>query len=68
VLALLLLVDISLALLSRLQAQLQLLTVAFPVKMLAGIGFFAATLWVMPAVADSAIRRTLESAARLLGG
>lgn len=66
VLALLLLVDLSLALLSRIQAQLQLLTLAFPAKMLAGIGFFAATLWVTPAVAESSFRRVVEALTRLL--
>lgn len=67
VVALLLLVDIALALLARMQTQLQLLTVAFPAKMLAGIWFFALTLWVMPAVAESMVKRALEAAAKALG-
>jgi flagellar biosynthesis protein FliR len=67
VLALLLLVDIALALLSRMQAQLQLISVAFPAKMLAGIGFFALTLWVTPAVMESVFHRVLETATRLVG-
>ncbi len=67
VLALLLLVDIALALLGRMQAQLQLLTVAFPAKMLAALGFFALTLWVMPTVAESAFRKSMEAATRILG-
>ncbi len=66
VLALLLLVDISLALLGRMQAQLQLLTVAFPAKMLIAIGFFGATIWVMPSLAESSFRKAIESATRLM--
>lgn len=41
IVSLLLLVDIALALLGRLQAQLQLLTLAFPVKMLAALAVLA---------------------------
>jgi len=67
VLALLLLVDIALALLSRMQAQLQLVSVSFPAKMLAGIGFFGLTLWVTPAVMESAFHRVLEAATHLVG-
>ena len=43
--ALLVLVDIALALLGRLHAQLQLLTLSFPVKMLAALAMLA---WVAP--------------------
>ena len=64
--ALLLLVDVALALLSRIQAQLQLISMAFPAKMLAGIGFFAFTLWAAPAVAEAAFRRALEAATSLV--
>lgn len=67
VLALLLLVDIALALLSRMQAQLQLITVAFPAKMLAAVGFFALTVWVSPPVMESVFRRAMEAAARMTG-
>src|SRR5260370_29915701 len=41
VVALLLLIDVALALLSRMQQQLQLLAVAFPVKMLAALVLLA---------------------------
>jgi flagellar biosynthetic protein FliR len=64
--ALLLLVDVALALLSRIQAQLQLISMAFPAKMLAGIGFFAFTLWAAPAVAETAFRKALAAAAALV--
>lgn len=67
VVALLLLVDVALALVGRMQAQLQLLIVAFPAKMLAGIWFFATMLWVTPSVADSMLKRALETAARVIG-
>ena len=48
VVAILLLVDISLALLGRVNAQLQLLTIAFPVKMLVGLAIFGWLLLLMP--------------------
>lgn len=46
--ALLLMTDIALALLSRVQAQLQLLSLAFPLKMSAAV---LAVAWLMPAMA-----------------
>ena len=48
--ALLLLVDLALALLGRLNAQLQLLTLAFPVKMMAAIGLLATLAVLFPRV------------------
>jgi len=48
VVAVLLMVDVSLALLGRVNAQLQLLTIAFPVKMLVGLAIFAWLLLLMP--------------------
>jgi len=48
VIALLLLVDVALSLLSRIHAQLQLLMMAFPVKMLAALAMMAATLAAYP--------------------
>ena len=67
VVALLLLVDIALALLSRIQAQLQLMTLAYPAKMLAAIGFFAATLWVLPSVAQTTFRHSVEAMLHVVG-
>ena len=49
-LALLLLVDLALALLGRLNAQLQLLTLAFPVKMMAAMGLLATMAVLFPRV------------------
>ena len=48
VVAVLLLVDISLALLGRVNAQLQLLTIAFPVKMLVGLSIVGWLMLLMP--------------------
>ena len=48
VVALLVMVDLSLALLGRLSAQLQLLSLAFPVKMLVGLAMLAASAVVWP--------------------
>jgi len=50
VLALLMLVDLALALLGRLNQQLQLLMLAFPVKMMAAIGLLAAMAVLFPHV------------------
>ena len=66
VVALLLLVDVALALLARMQSQLQLLTVAFPAKMAAGLWFLAMTLWVMPSVAEGMVKRAIDSAVQVL--
>ena len=49
-LALLLIVDISLALLARLNSQLQLITLAFPIKMLLSLGLLA---WLIAGVSES---------------
>jgi len=46
--AVLLLVDISLALLGRVNAQLQLLTIAFPVKMMVGLAIVSWLMLLMP--------------------
>ena len=67
VLALLLLLDIAFAVLGRLQNQLQLLSLAFTVKMLAGIAFLAAVLSFFPAVFAKAGAATFGTLARLLG-
>ena len=53
VVAVLLLVDLSLALLGRVNAQLQLLTIAFPVKMLVGLAVFGWLLLLMPVLLRS---------------
>jgi flagellar biosynthetic protein FliR len=64
---LLLLIDLSLALLGRMQQQLQLLSLAFPVKMLAALGILAALSPLLPRLFAAAAQRTLAALWRLLG-
>lgn len=61
VVALLLLIDVALALLSRMQQQLQLLSVAFPIKMLATLALLAALAPVIPRIFSAAAARTLAA-------
>jgi flagellar biosynthetic protein FliR len=68
VVALLVVVDIALALLGRLHAQLQLLMLAFPVKMLAGLALLAAIAVVFLPVYRAAAARTVESLLGLMAG
>lgn len=58
--ALLLLTDLTLALLSRLNNQLQLLSLAFPVKMLGTLALFAALAGVVPGVYRQGGERAME--------
>jgi flagellar biosynthesis protein FliR len=60
VIALLVMVDVALALLGRVNAQLQLLSLAFPVKMLLGL---LALVWILPVYS----RLLSESAGKCLG-
>ncbi|MGC4055669.1 MAG: flagellar biosynthetic protein FliR [Paludibaculum sp.] len=55
--ALLLLADVTLALLGRIQAQLQLLTLAFPVKMLGSLAALAALVSLAPLLFQSGLDR-----------
>ncbi len=64
VLALLVMVDLSLALVGRLNAQLQLLTIAFPAKMLASLALVAALASMLPALYGQAAG---QAVATLLG-
>ena len=66
VLALLAVVDIALALLGRVHAQLQLLTLAFPVKMLAGLALLAMVSVMMLPLFRSGAERTLATLGGLL--
>ncbi len=72
VVALLALIDISLALLGRIHQQLQLLTLAFPIKMLAALAFlatiFALFLPVYRAAAERTVGRPVPAAVRSDGG
>lgn len=66
VVALLLLVDITLALTGRIQAQLQLLSLAFPVKMLAAVALLASLAAVFPILFSQSAGRTLEAVGKLV--
>ncbi len=67
VVALLVLVDTALALLGRINAQLQLMLLAFPVKMLATMLMLAALAALTPAVYQKAAERTLRALAAVAG-
>jgi flagellar biosynthetic protein FliR len=66
VVVLLALVDVALALLGRIHQQLQLLTLAFPIKMLATLAFLAAILVLFLPVYRAAAERTFTVLYRLL--
>ncbi len=68
VVALLLLVDLSLALLSRINAQLQLLSIAFPAKMLIGLAMLVTLAVTMPALYQQAAGRTVTALGALAKG
>jgi flagellar biosynthetic protein FliR len=65
-LALLLIVDISLALLARLNSQLQLITLAFPIKMLVSLGLLAWLLLVFPQIFSQAAAPLMRLVRQLL--
>lgn len=67
VVAFLMLLDISLAVLGKINAQLQLLSLSFSVKMLAGLVLLAAALPAFPPVLSAAAERSFQILARLLG-
>ncbi len=64
VVALLFLVDLSLALLSRIHAQLQLMTLAFPAKMLVTLAMFAMLAGALPVLFRQQAERTVAAWAR----
>ena len=61
VIALLLLLDVALALLGRMQQQLHLLSLAFPVKMIAALGVLIAIAPLMPKLFSGAAMRTMNA-------
>jgi flagellar biosynthetic protein FliR len=65
VVALLLLIDVALALLGRMQQQLQLLSLAFPVKMLAAVGLLAALAPVSARMFETSSTHMLEALVRM---
>jgi flagellar biosynthetic protein FliR len=67
VVAVLALVDVALALLGRLNAQLQLVTLTFPVKMLVALGMLAAGAALFPRIYAAGAREALGVVARLTG-
>lgn len=68
VIAFLLLVDLALALLGRVQSQLQLLSLAFPAKMLASLLLLSSLAALFPAVFESTAHRTIAALGAVLGG
>lgn len=66
VIALLLLMDLTLGFLGRVNAQLQLLTLAFPLKIMAALAMFALLAPVYVRVYQSFAQHTLETAAKIL--
>jgi flagellar biosynthesis protein FliR len=63
----LLLVDVALALLGRINSQLQLLTLAFPVKMLAALALLAWIAALFPRVYRGAAVEALGTLRAILG-
>ena len=66
VLALVLLIDIAMAVLGRLQMQLQVLSLSFAVKMLAAVAFLASLLALFPAVFEKAGTLTFRTLTQAL--
>ena len=67
-LAMLLIVDISLALLGRLNSQLQLIALAFPIKMMVTLGLLAWLVLVFPQVLARAAGPIMGLVRKLLLG
>ena len=66
VLALMLLLDLAIAVLGRIQAQLQLIPLSFSLKMLAGLGMLASALTFFPTVLQSAGERAFAALGHFL--
>ncbi len=66
--ALLALVDVALALAGRLHAQLPMVTLAFPTKMLLALGRLAALAPLMPRLYTESARQAIRAAAHLAAG
>jgi flagellar biosynthetic protein FliR len=67
VLALMVMIDIALALLGRINAHLQLLTVAFPAKMLVALALLASTMVFLPVVYGGFGRQVFGAIREALG-
>lgn len=68
VVALMLLVDIAFAVMGKLHAQLQMLSLAFPIKMLVTLIILAASFRVYPGVYETVGAKAVEAIARIAGG
>jgi flagellar biosynthetic protein FliR len=66
VIGLLLLIDVALALLGRMQQQLQLLSLAFPVKMLTALAILAALAPVIARIFESAAGKTMAALVKVI--
>jgi flagellar biosynthesis protein FliR len=66
VVAILLLIDLSLALLGRMQQQLQLLSLAFPIKMLAALAILIVLAPMVPSLYNAAAARMIATLTRTL--
>ena len=60
--------DVALALAGRVQAQLPLVTLAFPTKMLMALGLLATLGALIPRIYAEAARHVLDAAAHLVAG
>lgn len=67
IVALLLLVDVSFAILSKVHAQLQLLSLSFTIKMLGGLTLLATGLTIFPLVLQKSAVQTFETLFKLVG-
>lgn len=67
VIACLMLIDLALALLGRIQSQLQLLSLAFPAKMLLALVLLASLAAMFPKLFENAAGRTMASVTRIFG-
>jgi len=68
VIAMLVMVDLALALLGRMHGHLQLLTLAFPVKILVALAMVAVLVTVMPGLYEPMAARAFAALAGLCGG
>ncbi len=66
VMGFLMILDLTFAVLSKVHAQLQLLSFSFSVKMLAGLAMFAATLSLCPSILENFAAHVLGAPARML--
>ncbi len=67
VLALLILMDLSFAIMGKVHSQFQIMSLSFAAKMLAGMALFAITLAAFPRILQSAATHTFEVLVPLLG-